>query len=121
MSEVGGHRKATDGGFRGDQGAADGGGAGRGGDAPPACGVRTPWEAVPASVREAVQGSLGARVLGAETQRSGFSPGVAARLRLADGRRAFVKAVSGALNPESPGIHRDEIRIARALPASVPA
>ena len=57
----------------------------------------------------------------ATTQAGGFSPGVAARLRLADGRRVFVKAVSGRTNPDSPGMHRREARIAAALPASVPA
>jgi aminoglycoside phosphotransferase (APT) family kinase protein len=55
------------------------------------------------------------------TQPGGFSPGVAARLTLADGRRVFVKAVSGRTNPDSPGMHRREARIAAALPASVPA
>ena len=57
----------------------------------------------------------------ATTQPGGFSPGVAARLVLADGRRVFVKAVSGSINPDSPGMHRREARIAAALPASVPA
>ncbi|MFI0896583.1 aminoglycoside phosphotransferase family protein [Streptomyces sp. NPDC020983] len=89
--------------------------------APPARGVRTAWGSVPARVRAAVEGRLGARVVRARTQSAGFSPGVAARLGLADGRRVFVKAVSAAQNPESPGIHRDEVRIARALPAAVPA
>jgi len=55
------------------------------------------------------------------TQPGGFSPGVAARLSLADGRRVFVKAVSGSINPDSPGMHRREARIAAALPSSVPA
>ena len=58
--------------------------------------------------------------MGAQTQPGGFSPGVAARLTLADGRRAFVKAVDE-VNPESPGIHRSEARIAVALPADTPA
>ncbi len=57
----------------------------------------------------------------ATTQPGGFSPGVAARLVLADGRRVFVKACSGSINPDSPGMHRREARIAAALPASVPA
>jgi aminoglycoside phosphotransferase (APT) family kinase protein len=89
--------------------------------APAASGVRAPWEAVPAELRAAVEARLGAAVLAAQTQSGGFSPGVAARLRLAGGRRAFVKAVSAAANPESPGIHRSEARIAGALPAAVPA
>ena len=56
----------------------------------------------------------------AVTQPGGFSPGVAARLLLTDGRRAFVKAV-GDINPDSPDIHRAEARIAAALPVSAPA
>jgi aminoglycoside phosphotransferase (APT) family kinase protein len=59
-------------------------------------------------------------VVEATTQPGGFSPGLAARLLLADGRRVFVKAVSGRINPHSPGMHRREARIAAALPASVP-
>jgi len=58
--------------------------------------------------------------VGAITQPGGFSPGLAARLSLADGREVFVKAVSGTINPHSPGMHRREARIAAALPASVP-
>lgn len=59
-------------------------------------------------------------MVGAATQPGGFSPGLAARLLLADGRRVFVKAVSGRINPHSPGMHRREARIAAALPPSVP-
>jgi aminoglycoside phosphotransferase (APT) family kinase protein len=89
--------------------------------APVAGGVRAAWEEVPAELRALIEAGLGARVAAAATQSGGFSPGVAARLRLADGRRAFVKAVSGAVNPDSPGIHRTEARVAAALPARVPA
>jgi hypothetical protein len=87
---------------------------------PPAEGVRLPWSAIPAPLRAEVERLLGARVTEAVTQPGGFSPGVAARLRLSDGSRAFVKAV-GDINPESPEIHRAEARIAAALPASAPA
>lgn len=87
---------------------------------PPAEGRRLPWSDIPPALRAEVEGQLGARVLEAVTQPGGFSPGVAARLRLDDGRRAFVKAV-GDINPESPDIHRAEARIAAALPASTPA
>jgi len=55
------------------------------------------------------------------TQPTGFSPGLAARLRLADGRRVFIKAVSETANPDTPDIHRREARILAALPASIPA
>jgi aminoglycoside phosphotransferase len=88
---------------------------------PPAAeGKRLPWSALPAHLRAEVERLLGGRVLAAVTQPGGFSPGVAARLVLDGGRRAFVKAV-GDLNPESPGIHRAEARIAAALPETTPA
>jgi hypothetical protein len=89
--------------------------------APPAAGVRAPWEDLPTAVRDAVGEMLGAPVVRSETQRGGFSPGVAARVRTAAGGTGFVKAVSGAANPHSPGLHRREARIAAALPAAVPA
>ncbi|MEV0221470.1 aminoglycoside phosphotransferase family protein [Streptomyces sp. NPDC050704] len=89
--------------------------------APPATGVRTPWEGLPRAVRDAVAEVIGAPVVEAVTQTGGFSPGVAARVTTATGRRAFVKAVSAETNPHSPGLHRREARNAAALPAEVPA
>ncbi|MFI9153329.1 aminoglycoside phosphotransferase family protein [Streptomyces sp. NPDC053367] len=89
--------------------------------APPAAGTRLPWGVLPGEVREAVAGTLGGPVVWAETQVGGFSPGVAARVRTAAGRRAFVKAVSSVSNPHSPGLHRAEARNAAALPPEVPA
>ncbi|MBX6385536.1 MAG: aminoglycoside phosphotransferase family protein [Microbispora sp.] len=88
---------------------------------PPARGVRLPWTAVPEPLRRAVELHLGDRVTEAVTQPGGFSPGVAARLRLAGGGRAFVKAVGPEPNPASPDIHRSEARVAAALPGTVPA
>ncbi|MDX6429026.1 MAG: hypothetical protein QOE54_1392 [Streptosporangiaceae bacterium] len=88
---------------------------------PPAAGIRLPWSAVPETLRQAVEASLGDRVIEAVTQPGGFSPGVAARLRLANGGRAFVKAVGPEPNPNSPDIHRAEARIAAALPRNAPA
>src|SRR5438552_9414070 len=64
---------------------------------------------------------MGSSVASAVDRPGGFSPGVAARLRLADGRRLFIKAVSSSLNPESPQMHRAEARIAGGLPPSVPS
>lgn len=87
---------------------------------PPAKGSRLPWSAIPRPLRARVEDQLGGEVVAAVTQPGGFSPGVAARLRLDDGRRAFVKAVGG-INPESPDIHRAEARIAAALPPGTPA
>ncbi|MEU6196108.1 aminoglycoside phosphotransferase family protein [Streptomyces sp. NPDC047061] len=89
---------------------------------PPAEGTRTPWEALPTSVRTAVTDLLGgAPVTHAVTQPGGFSPGVAARIRTAAHRTAFVKAVSADANPDSPALHRAEARNTAALPATVPA
>ncbi|MET8325382.1 aminoglycoside phosphotransferase family protein [Streptomyces sp. NPDC005181] len=90
--------------------------------ATPAAGVRHHWADLPDSVRSAVEDILGARVVHAQSQSGGFSPGVAARVRLADGRRAFVKAVSAEVNPGSPDLHRAEARNTAALPpdAAVP-
>jgi aminoglycoside phosphotransferase len=90
--------------------------------APLAAGVRTPWEALPPTVRDGVADVLGGTpVVHAVTQPGGFSPGTAARIRTADGRRAFVKAVSADTNPHSPTLHRTEARRTAALPHTVPA
>ncbi|HLZ95253.1 MAG TPA: aminoglycoside phosphotransferase family protein [Candidatus Dormibacteraeota bacterium] len=75
---------------------------------------------MPEAVRNELEARLGSPVVEAITQPAGFSPGVAARLRLRDGSRAFVKAVSEEANPDSHHIYRQEARIAASLPASVP-
>jgi aminoglycoside phosphotransferase (APT) family kinase protein len=59
-------------------------------------------------------------VVEAVTQPTGFSPGLAARLRLSDGRRLFLKAVSASANPDTPDIHRREARILAAMPPTAP-
>jgi len=86
----------------------------------PATGQRLQWAQLPDHVRLGLETRLGSAVTRADTQPGGFSPGVAARLGLANGRSAFVKAVSPSINPHSPGMHRREARIAAALPAWVP-
>jgi aminoglycoside phosphotransferase (APT) family kinase protein len=87
---------------------------------PPATGARRDWRELPPRVRLAVEGYLGSPVAVASTQPGGFSPGVAARLKTLDGRRAFLKAVSAEPNPHSPGMHRREMVVAGALPPSAP-
>jgi aminoglycoside phosphotransferase (APT) family kinase protein len=87
---------------------------------PAAAGVRAPWSAVPEPVRAAIEQLLGSNVVAAESQAGGFSPGVAARVTLANGRRAFVKAAGAAPNPVTPSIHRREAEIAAALPPRAP-
>ena len=84
-------------------------------------GSRLHWGQAPQRLRDAFEAWSGSPAREAVTQPSGFSPGVAARLRLADGRRVFVKAVGPDLNPHSAGIHRSELRIISGMPADVPA
>jgi len=83
-------------------------------------GVRVEWGEVAAHVRDEVASALGSPVVQAQNQPGGFSPGVAARCQLADGRRYFIKAVSSDQNPDSPGIHRREARTTAALPRALP-
>lgn len=84
-------------------------------------GVRIEWTEIPAGVRTEVEGLLGAEVVEATNQAGGFSPGLAARCRLSDGRRVFVKAVSPEQNPQAPRIHRREAEVGGLLPAEVAA
>ena len=89
-------------------------------DVPPASGQRLPWADLPSSVRASVSDLLGSTVTSAANEPGGFSPGVAARVSCADGRRAFVKAVGSKPNATSPDLHRREARILAALPAAAP-
>jgi aminoglycoside phosphotransferase (APT) family kinase protein len=84
-------------------------------------GRRLDWQHLPAAVRQALQARLGSPVIHAATQPGGFSPGLAARLRLADGRRVFLKAAGPDPNPQAPALHRAEAHITAALPATAPS
>ena len=86
----------------------------------PARGVRIHWDDIPSEVRTALERRLGARVVEATTQPGGFSPGLAARLLLANSTRVFLKAVHESANPDTPDIHRREARIVAALPTTAP-
>jgi aminoglycoside phosphotransferase (APT) family kinase protein len=94
--------------------------SGEAGEVPASAGTRVDWWALPSAVRRQVEASLGSPVTDAVTQRGGFSPGAAARLRLADGRRVFVKAAGPEPHPGTPGLHREEARITAALPPAAP-
>ncbi|MDG6103455.1 phosphotransferase [Dactylosporangium aurantiacum] len=86
-----------------------------------ASGVRIGWDDLPSTVHAAVTAILGGPVVRAVSQPGGFSPGTADRVLLADGSRAFVKAVSAAQNAHSVQLHRTEARVTAMLPADVPA
>ncbi|MCW2932863.1 MAG: aminoglycoside phosphotransferase [Actinomycetia bacterium] len=58
-----------------------------------------------------IERACGSAVIEARTQPGGFSPGVAARVRCADGSRFFVKAASADLNADAPRLHRQEARV----------
>lgn len=81
---------------------------------------RLRWQELPAELQARIHAVVGSEVVAAETQAGGFSPGVASRCVLADGRRVFVKAVSAAQNEFSPGMHRREIQCTAALPEGLP-
>jgi aminoglycoside phosphotransferase (APT) family kinase protein len=82
---------------------------------PPARGARVAWPDVPEPVRTAVEAVCGATVIEAQTQPGGFSPGLAARVRCADGTRWFVKAASASLNLDAPILHRQEANVLAKL------
>lgn len=87
---------------------------------PAAEGVRVSYDHLPPAVHRWVEEELGGPVTEAVTQPGGFSPGAAARVRTAEGRRAFVKAVSNEVNTDSPAMHRREIQVTGALPDVAP-
>lgn len=84
-------------------------------------GMRPSWESLPLPVQDALESLLGFSVVRAESQRGGFSPGVAARVWGPAGQAAFVKAVSADVNPHAPDLHRDEARFAALLPEEHPS
>lgn len=84
-------------------------------------GQRLDWRDLPRRVRETIVSLAGAQVTAETSATSGFSPGFVAVLELADGKAVFVKAVSPRENPGAPDQARAEIRVARAVPTSVPA
>jgi hypothetical protein len=82
---------------------------------------RLSWADVPGVVRRAIADAVGAAVVSAQSPPGGFTPGVAARLLLADGRRCFVKAASASYGSWVPTAYRHEASVNVHLPPSVPA
>jgi hypothetical protein len=76
---------------------------------------------VPPGFRSAAESALGSNVVAEERQAGGFSPGLASRLSLADGRRVFAKAINSERNPAAPCLYRREAAVMAALPEKVPA
>jgi hypothetical protein len=82
---------------------------------------RLRWADIPPAVRTAAEAELGAAIVSDVPQAGGFSPGLASRLTLANGRRVFAKAIGRERNPRSPELYRREITVMTALPSTVPA
>lgn len=82
---------------------------------------RLRWAQLPARVRQRVEMLAGGRVLAAEDCAGGYSPGLAARLRLPAGERVFVKAIDCREWPSQASMYRAEARVSATLPAHVPA
>ncbi|WP_280313846.1 phosphotransferase [Nocardia wallacei] len=80
---------------------------------------RTEWAELPRSGRAELERGLGGEVRAAAGQAGGFTHGLAARLVLADGRRAFAKAIP--VDDALAGMYRAEAGVAAGLPRSVPA
>jgi Ser/Thr protein kinase RdoA (MazF antagonist) len=83
-------------------------------------GVRIGWADLPVPVRDRIEAVLGAPVSGAVSQTGGFSPGTADRVVTADGRRAFVKAVSTGINVRSVELARAEAHVTARMPPAAP-
>lgn len=83
--------------------------------------TRISWPDLPGHVRAGIEEILGAPVQEWSSQRGGFSPGTADRVRTASGQLAFVKAVGTAQNEHSPSIHRKEAANTAGLPPEVPS
>jgi hypothetical protein len=81
---------------------------------------RPEWRALPATIRTTIVKVLGSAVVQAKSQTSGFTPGFASRLWLADGRTVFVKAASSQSEwlVESYALEAKNLEL---LPAGVPA
>ena len=87
---------------------------------PRAAGQRLAWTDLPDHIRNAIEIWLGEPVASAQSMSGGFSPGLAARLTTASGRRVFAKAVCAEPNPVAPTFHRREILVASRLPENAP-
>ncbi|MBM7830574.1 aminoglycoside phosphotransferase (APT) family kinase protein [Agromyces cerinus] len=82
---------------------------------------RLEWAALPPELTSEIASLLGAPVVEARSQPSGFSSGSADRIRTSDGLRAFVKAAHVDHNAGTTALHRQELAFMRAAPSGLPA
>ncbi|WP_405140699.1 aminoglycoside phosphotransferase family protein [Sphaerisporangium sp. NBC_01403] len=81
--------------------------------------ARPSWSDLPSELRDLITTRLGSAVVTADVQGGGFSPGAAARLGLAGGDRAFVKAIPA--DHVLAGKYQVEAETADRLPSAIPA
>ncbi len=84
-------------------------------------GNRLLWDELPDSLKREIESRCGSPIKSASNQPGGYTPSLATRVRLHDGSRAFIKAISAQQNADGPAHMRSEARIAAALPVSTPA
>jgi hypothetical protein len=86
---------------------------------------RPRWEDLPGAVRESIEAAAGSTVVETWSAGTGFTPGFASRLRLADGRDIFVKAASSGDDRvhgwQLSHAYREEIRKLSLLPPGLGA
>jgi hypothetical protein len=82
---------------------------------------RLRWEQLPADARTEIERLAGGRAATAVNCTGGFSPGLASRLQLTNGRRVFVKAMDAVEWPEQAIWYRAEAFVSESLPSDVPA
>jgi hypothetical protein len=81
---------------------------------------RLAWPLLPPALRRAVEERLGSPVAAAESAGAGYSPGCAAVVTTADGRRVFVKAASKRAQRPFARAYAEEAARLRAMPRGLP-
>ncbi|HET7689685.1 MAG TPA: phosphotransferase [Nocardioidaceae bacterium] len=82
---------------------------------------RLEWQHLPPEIRAYVEQRLGAPVVTAVSQGSGYTPGFASRLTGSGGERVFVKAASKKAQRPFAEAYAEEARVMAALPRDLPA
>lgn len=82
---------------------------------------RLTWEFLPPDLRSAIESRVGGRVVEANSQDAGFTPGFASVLRTADGATAFVKAANRKAQAPIAAAYAEEGRKRALLGDAIPA
>lgn len=77
---------------------------------------RPGYDELPVEVRRSIEDWIAEPVTKISPIMGGFSPGLVARMDIADGRRIFIKALPETVNSEAASLYRTEIAVCRSLP-----